>query len=53
MALDSTIFITLAFYGIMPVVPLIIGITVTKWLVGLIDIPFMYLNRRIMYGDRR
>lgn len=52
MALDSAIFITLAFYGIMPVVPLIIGITVTKWLVGLIDIPFMYLNRLIMYGDR-
>ncbi|NYT01665.1 MAG: queuosine precursor transporter [Methanosarcinales archaeon] len=49
MVLDSVIFITLAFYGIMPVLPLILGITVTKWLVGLVDIPFMYLNRWIMY----
>ncbi|MBN1322846.1 MAG: queuosine precursor transporter [Methanotrichaceae archaeon] len=49
MVLDSTIFISLAFYGVMPIMPLIVGITVTKWLVGLVDIPFMYLNRWVMY----
>jgi uncharacterized integral membrane protein (TIGR00697 family) len=49
MAIDSILFATIAFYGLQPVVPLIIGIIVTKWLVGLIDIPFMYLNRWVMY----
>ena len=48
MVIDSTIFITLAFYGIMPTLPLIIGQTIIKWLIGIIDIPFMYLARRIL-----
>jgi uncharacterized integral membrane protein (TIGR00697 family) len=49
MALDSMLFITLAFYGIMPLLPLIFGQIVLKWLVAVINIPFMYLNRWIMY----
>jgi hypothetical protein len=49
LALDSVIFVTLAFYGVLPIVPLIVGQIVTKWLVALLDIPFMYLNRWIMY----
>ncbi|HSD58573.1 MAG TPA: queuosine precursor transporter [Methanotrichaceae archaeon] len=49
MALDSVLFITIAFYGVMPVVPLIMGQLVLKWLVAVIDIPFMYLNRWLMY----
>lgn len=49
MALDTLIFVTIAFYGAQPLLPLIIGILVIKWLVGVIDIPFMYLNRWIMY----
>jgi len=48
MLLDSVLFITLAFYGIMPIIPLIIGLSVTKWLVGIIDIPFMYLSRAVL-----
>lgn len=48
MALDTIIFVTLAFYGIQPLVPLITGVIIIKWLVGIIDIPFMYLNRWIM-----
>jgi len=48
MIIDSAVFITIAFYGIMPVVPLIIGQTIIKWLVGVIDIPFMYLARKIV-----
>lgn len=46
--LDSLIFIPLAFLGVMPILPLIIGQTTIKWLVGLINIPFMYLNKAIL-----
>lgn len=49
MFVDSIIFVTLAFYGLQPVMPLIVGIVVIKWIVGVIDVPFMYLNRYVMY----
>ena len=49
--LDSLIFIPLAFFGTMPILPLIIGQTAIKWLVGLVNIPFMYLNKAIL-GDK-
>jgi len=48
MLVDSALFVTLAFYGVMPILPLIIGLTVVKWVVGIIDIPFMYLSRAIL-----
>lgn len=48
MFLDSLIFIALAFYGTLPLLPLIFGQTLMKWMVGIIDIPFMYLARKIM-----
>jgi uncharacterized integral membrane protein (TIGR00697 family) len=48
MLLDSVLFASLAFYGVLPLLPLIIGVTVTKWIFGIIDIPFMYLSRAIM-----
>ncbi len=48
MLVDSVLFVTLAFYGVMPILPLIIGLTVVKWLVGVIDIPFMYLSRAVL-----
>ena len=53
MALDSTIFVTIAFWGVMPVIPLIGGLIVTKWLVGIVDIPFMYLARAVMAKNIR
>lgn len=52
MTLDSFIVIPLAFYGVLPTEVLLsvtIGLLAAKYLVGLIDIPFMYLNRWIMY----
>jgi len=52
MALDTLIFVTVAFYGVQPLLPLITGVLVIKWLVGVIDIPFMYLNRWIMDGQK-
>jgi len=51
MALDTIIFVTTAFYGVQPLMPLIIGVIILKWIVGIIDIPFMYLNRWIMYKN--
>jgi uncharacterized integral membrane protein (TIGR00697 family) len=49
MALDTVIFVTIAFAGVQPLLPIIVGTMAIKWLVGIIDIPFMYLNRMILY----
>lgn len=49
MALDSILFVTIAFYGVQPITVLIPGLIATKWLVGIVDIPFMYFNRWIIY----
>lgn len=48
MAVDSMIFVTIAFYGVVPILPLMVGLTAMKWLVGVIDIPFMYAARLVM-----
>lgn len=48
MIIDSVLFVSFAFYGILPIFPIITGLIVVKWLVGIIDIPFMYLSRYIM-----
>jgi len=49
--LDTLIFIPIAFLGIMPILPLIIGQTIVKWIIGIINIPFMYLNRTVLGKD--
>jgi queuosine precursor transporter len=49
LAIDSVIFVSLAFAGIMPILPLIIGQIAVKWLVGLINVPFIYINRFILF----
>jgi uncharacterized integral membrane protein (TIGR00697 family) len=49
MALDTFLFVFFAFYGIQPVLKVFIGILIIKWMVGIIDIPFMYLNRYIIF----
>lgn len=48
LALDSIIFVPLAFLGVVPIWPLILGQIVIKWFVGLINIPFMYLNKWLL-----
>jgi uncharacterized integral membrane protein (TIGR00697 family) len=48
MALDTIIFVTIAFIGVQPLLPLIFGMLILKWIIGIIDIPFMYLNRNLM-----
>jgi len=48
MALDTILFVTIAFIGVQPLFPLIVGVLSLKWIVGIVDIPFMYLNRWMM-----
>ena len=50
LTIDTFIFITIAFYGTMPLGDLFQGQIATKYLVGLISVPFLYFNRWIMYG---
>ena len=50
LTVDTFLFITIAFYGVMPLADLIEGQIATKWLVGLVNIPFMYLNRWLIFG---
>ncbi|UGV41321.1 queuosine precursor transporter [Methanococcoides orientis] len=40
--LDTIIFITIGFYGLMPLVPLIIGQYIVKLLIATMDTPFLY-----------
>ncbi|MBA7592383.1 queuosine precursor transporter [subsurface metagenome] len=47
-AVDTGIFITIAFYGIMDIVPLLIGQYVVKLIIAAIDTPFIYLVSWIM-----
>ena len=53
LTLDTFLFISIAFWGLMPMPTLIKGQLFTKWLVGLVNVPFMYLNRWIMIGRHR
>jgi len=50
MAIDTLLFVTIAFTGLQPLLPLITGVLVVKWIVGIIDIPFMYLSRLILFS---
>jgi len=48
LTLDSVIFVTLAFYGVMPVIPLIIGQIVSKNIIGFLDNPWFVWYKRIL-----
>jgi hypothetical protein len=50
--IDSTVFVSLAFYGIMPVVPIILGQWAAKMVIAVCDTPFVYLGVSIL-RDRR
>ncbi|MFC2034899.1 queuosine precursor transporter [Chloroflexota bacterium] len=41
-AIDTGMFITIAFYGVMDIVPLLIGQYVIKLIIAIIDTPFLY-----------
>lgn len=48
LTLDSIIFVTLAFYGVMPIVPLIIGQIVAKNIIGFIDTPWFWWYKKYL-----
>lgn len=49
--IDSTIFITIAFYGSLPLVPLVLGQWAIKVAIALADTPFVYLGVHIVRTD--
>lgn len=52
LSVDTVLFVTLAFYGTgIPLWTLMVGQFLTKYAVAIIDIPFMYLNRWILYKN--
>ncbi len=46
---DSVVFSTMAFYGIFPLAPVIVGQYITKIVITLINIPFAYLARAVFH----
>ena len=54
LALDSIIFIPLAFYGapFEMMYAAIKGQIIVKWLVGIVNVPFMYLNHAILHRGK-
>ncbi|TCK59500.1 queuosine precursor transporter [Seleniivibrio woodruffii] len=51
--LDSVIFILIAFYGTMPVVPLILGQWLIKLVIALVDTPIVYLMVHLLRHKRQ
>ncbi len=45
--IDTIIFVTIAFYGLFPVIPTIIGLFIVKVIIALLDNPFIYFVRWI------
>lgn len=52
LTLDSIIFVTLAFYGLMPIAPLIIGQIISKNVIGLIDTPWFVWYKRYLQKNK-
>ncbi len=46
--IDSIVFVSIAFYGVFPVIPLIFGQWIVKTVIAAIDTPFIYVVIRIM-----
>lgn len=51
LTLDSVIFVTLAFYGVMPIIPLIIGQIISKNVVGFIDGPWFVWYKKMLKSN--
>ncbi|HSE35509.1 MAG TPA: queuosine precursor transporter [Candidatus Paceibacterota bacterium] len=51
--IDSLLFIPIAFAGTgLPLLAMIKGQVAMKWIVGIVNIPFMYLNHAILFSGR-
>ncbi len=44
-AIDTVIFVVIAFYGLFPILPIMIGLFIAKLLVAVLDTPFIYFVR--------
>jgi len=53
LSLDSIIFVSLAFYGVAPVIPLIIGQITSKNIVGFIDNPWFVWYKRMLRNYKK
>lgn len=51
LTLDSVIFVTIAFWGVMPILPLIIGQIVSKNIIGFIDNPWFVWYKYMLKKD--
>ncbi len=51
LTLDSVIFVTIAFAGILPLAPLIIGQIITKTVIGFIDNPWFVWYKSLLKND--
>lgn len=51
--IDSVIFISIAFYGIYDIWPLIVSQYIVKVIIALLDTPFVYWGRRVLCNDKR
>jgi len=51
LTLDSFLFVLLAFYGVMPVVPLIVGQIASKNFIGFVDTPWFLWYKRMISGS--
>jgi len=50
--LDSVIFVTLAFAGVAPLLPLIVGQIVAKNIIGFLDTPWFWWYKKYLQGER-
>jgi uncharacterized integral membrane protein (TIGR00697 family) len=50
-AVDSALFVALAFGGVLPLLPLILGQYAIKMAVTLVSVPLIYLSRYVTAGD--
>ncbi|MHC1757178.1 MAG: queuosine precursor transporter [Methanosarcina sp.] len=48
LTLDSLIFVFIAFYGVMPVLPLVIGQLISKNVIGFLDTPWFVLYKKLL-----
>ena len=49
---STVIFITIAFYGVLPIIPMIIGQWIVKSAIAAVDTPFLYLMRYIVANTK-
>lgn len=52
-AIDTVLFISIAFYGLFPVIPMMLGQYAVKLVIALLDTPFIYTVKRLKVFDKK